>query len=221
MPLNLSALIRYKTLNNCFSSIRKYTIDELVERCSEALSEYKGEPTSISERTIREDIKHMRSDLLGFNAPIEQKEGYYFYSDRDYDLLNVFIRDEVLAFEILNLLMDIKENIDHPKLEKVLTELRKLISLKRRMENTSEATHYTRSLPEQIDLLPKQSMKKRKSRKLPAKGKLDQKIVKKKEKVSTDKDFEKLMESINLYLDREFEQGNVMMGDVLDLLSRP
>jgi predicted DNA-binding transcriptional regulator YafY len=127
MPLNLSALIRYKTLNNCFSSIRKYTMEELVDRCSEALSEYRGEPTGVSERTVREDIRNMRSDLLGFNAPIEQRDGYYYYSDRSYDLLNLFIREERLALEILMLLEDLRSTVEHPKLEKLIEELGRLL----------------------------------------------------------------------------------------------
>jgi hypothetical protein len=82
MPANLNALIRCKTINSClFGGKRKYDIGELIEACSEALSEARGRTTKISERTIRDDIHVMRSEILGFNAPIEQKDGLYFYSD--------------------------------------------------------------------------------------------------------------------------------------------
>lgn len=126
MPLNLSALIRYKTLNNCFSSIRKYTIEELVERCSDALSDYKGEPTSISERTIREDIKHMRSSLLGFNAPIVQKDGRYYYEKKNYDFMNLFIKEEGLAREIIELLSELGQENPNPKIQELIERLKQV-----------------------------------------------------------------------------------------------
>lgn len=127
MPLNLNALIRYKCINNCLSSIRKFTIKELVERCSKAISEHKGIPTTVSERSIREDIKIMRSDILGFNAPIVQKDGFYYYGDRDYDLMNIFIKEEGLARKILLILYLNKEHIDDPNLEEVLLQLQELL----------------------------------------------------------------------------------------------
>ena len=128
MPLNLSALIRYKTINNCLSSLRSYTIQELVDRCSAALTEYKGMPTSVSERTLREDIKNMKSDLLGFRAPIEVRNGRYFYEDRNYDLLNVFIRDEQLALELIQVLIEIDQQVSHPKIHELVKKLNEIIT---------------------------------------------------------------------------------------------
>jgi len=129
MPLNLSALVRYKTINNCLSSIRKYTIRELVDRCSEAISDYKGELTSVSERTVREDIKNMRSDILGFNAPIEQNHGLYYYADRKYDFMNVLIKEEGLVQEIFFMLLDLGDEIHHPKLKGIMKQLEKLLHI--------------------------------------------------------------------------------------------
>ena len=94
MPANLNALIRYKTINSClFGGKRKYDIDELIGACSDALSEARGRITRISERTIRDDIRVMRSEILGFNAPIEQKDGLYYYSDPKYNILSVSVTD--------------------------------------------------------------------------------------------------------------------------------
>jgi len=43
MPANLNALIRYKTINSCLSGgRRRWSIDELRERCSEALASDRG-----------------------------------------------------------------------------------------------------------------------------------------------------------------------------------
>lgn len=64
-------------------------IDRVYENLEEAIMEF-------SERTIREDIRVMRSDMLGFNAPIVQKEGCYSYGERDYSIFKVRIRDAEL-----------------------------------------------------------------------------------------------------------------------------
>jgi hypothetical protein len=72
----LNALIRYKIINSClYGGKRRWSIKELMERCFDALAEYRGRYESISERTIRDDIRVMRSDILGCNEPIEQQKG--------------------------------------------------------------------------------------------------------------------------------------------------
>lgn len=78
MPTNLNALIRYKQIDKCLHN--RYvpcTIARLQEACSEALGEHRGIYRQISERTIRDDLRVMKSDMLGFNAPIVFKGGYY------------------------------------------------------------------------------------------------------------------------------------------------
>ena len=115
MPANLNALIRYKTINSClYGGRRRWTIDELRERCSEALAESRGRYTPVSERTIRDDIRVMRSDILGFNAPIKQEGGLYFYSDPGYSILSLSITDTGLAEQVLGLLMKLREKVTPP-----------------------------------------------------------------------------------------------------------
>lgn len=71
MPVNRNALIRYKTIDYCLQNrYRKWTLDDLIEACSEALYEYEGIDKGISKRSIQMDIQMMRSDKLGYNAPI-------------------------------------------------------------------------------------------------------------------------------------------------------
>jgi hypothetical protein len=123
MPTNLNALVRYKTINNCLSTGRRYDIDELIDACSDAISEYSGRRNSVSERTVREDLKVMRSEILGFNAPIDQKDGYYFYSDMSYSLINIMISDAVLLKKIYDLLTEVSKKVSHPGIEDVLKRL--------------------------------------------------------------------------------------------------
>ena len=71
MPVNRNALIRYRTIDKCLQNRRrKWTIEHLINACNEALYEYEGINKSVSLRTIRLDLNAMRSDKLGYNAPI-------------------------------------------------------------------------------------------------------------------------------------------------------
>ena len=43
MPVNKNALIRYKTIDRCLrNKYRRWTLDDLVEACSDALNEMEG-----------------------------------------------------------------------------------------------------------------------------------------------------------------------------------
>lgn len=124
MPANLNALIRYKTINSCLSGgRRKWSIDELIEACSEALADSRGRYNTVSERTIRDDIRVMRSDILGFNAPIIQQKGLYFYSDPHYSIMGISLTDSDIIAQVIRILNDIKSKINHPELEIILQRL--------------------------------------------------------------------------------------------------
>ena len=91
MPINKNALIRYKVLDTCFRNRqRKWTLDMLVDKVSDALYEYEGISKGASTRTVQYDIQMMRSDKLGYNAPIivvDRK--YYTYEDPKYSITNL------------------------------------------------------------------------------------------------------------------------------------
>ena len=88
MPANKNALIRYKTIDRCLRNrYRRWTIEDLVDACSDALYELEGIRKGISLRTVQGDIQMMRSDKLGYNAPIEvYEQRYYRYADPDYSI---------------------------------------------------------------------------------------------------------------------------------------
>ena len=88
MPANKNALIRYKTIDNCLrNKYRRWTIEDLVDACSDALYDCEGITKGVSMRTVQSDIQIMRSDKLGYNAPIEVYENkYYRYSDPEYSI---------------------------------------------------------------------------------------------------------------------------------------
>ena len=88
MPANKNALIRYKTIDNCLKNRhRRWTLDDLVDACSDALYDMEGITKGVCARTVQMDIQIMRSDKLGYNAPIEVYERiYYRYTDPDYSI---------------------------------------------------------------------------------------------------------------------------------------
>jgi len=90
MATNKLALIRYKTIDNCLKNrFRKWTLEDLMEKVSDALFEYEGISSGVSKRTIQGDIQMMRSDKLGYNAPIvivDRK--FYAYEDANFSITN-------------------------------------------------------------------------------------------------------------------------------------
>jgi len=91
MPQNKNALIRYKTIDKCLQNYnRKWTLEDLIEACSEALYEFEGRKNPVSKRTIQMDIQLMRSEKLGYNAPIEvYDKKYYRYQENDFSITDI------------------------------------------------------------------------------------------------------------------------------------
>lgn len=95
MSSNKNALIRYKTIDNCLRNRTKlWTLEDLIDACSDALYEYEGKYDLVSKRTVQLDIQNMRSEKLGYNAPIEvfQKK-FYRYSEPDFSIKNIPVNE--------------------------------------------------------------------------------------------------------------------------------
>ncbi|MDN3579574.1 helix-turn-helix transcriptional regulator [Mucilaginibacter flavus] len=90
MPVNRNALIRYRTIDNCLQNrYKKWTLDDLIDACSDALYEFEGIDTGVSRRTVQADIEMMRSNKLGYEAPIVVVDKkYYTYSEKGYSITN-------------------------------------------------------------------------------------------------------------------------------------
>lgn len=127
MPINKLALIRYKTIDACLQNRqRKWTLDDLVEVCANTLYEYEGETKGISKRTIQLDIQNMRSEKLGYNAPIVVTEKkYYSYEDKKYSITNSPLTQQDLGnlSEVLDVLKQFKEFGFFQDLNSIVTRL--------------------------------------------------------------------------------------------------
>lgn len=88
MAINKLALIRYKTIDDCLRNrFRKWTLDDIIEKVAETLYELEGITSGVSKRTIQADIQLMRSDKLGYNAPIVVKDKrFYAYEDAGFSI---------------------------------------------------------------------------------------------------------------------------------------
>ena len=99
MAINKNALIRYKTIDQCLQNkYRKWTLNELIEACSDALYEYEGREVNVSKRTVQLDIQMMRSDKLGYNAPIiVYDKKYYKYEDEEYSITDIPLNESDMS----------------------------------------------------------------------------------------------------------------------------
>lgn len=95
MATNKLALLRYNTIDKCLTNRRrKWTLEDLIDKVADALYQYEGITTGIGKRTIQADIHTMRSDKLGYNAPIivvDRK--YYTYEDANFSIHQVPVSD--------------------------------------------------------------------------------------------------------------------------------
>lgn len=96
--ISKNTLVRLKTIDSCLCRRQRlWTLEDLREACEEALYEYEG-ISSISLRTIQRDIELMRSDKLGYNAPIVVRDKkYYTYADPDYSITQLPLSRHDLA----------------------------------------------------------------------------------------------------------------------------
>lgn len=133
MPANKNALIRYKTIDNCLCNrFRKWTLQDLVEACSDALYELEGVDKGVSLRTIQSDIQMMRSDKLGYNAPIEVYEHkYYRYADPDYSITNMPLspNDLNIMQEAIDMLKQLEGFTHFSEMSNVLHHLQEKLAI--------------------------------------------------------------------------------------------
>lgn len=126
MPANKNALIRYKTIDRCLRNrYRRWTLDDLVDACSDALYDMEGITKGVCTRTVQMDLQIMRSDKLGYNAPIEVYDRvYYRYADPDYSITEMPLSadDCKLINEAISLLSNTK-NSDTVRTQKVLKKV--------------------------------------------------------------------------------------------------
>ena len=132
MPANKNALIRYKTIDRCLRNrYRRWTIEDLVDACSDALYDMEGIRKGISLRTVQGDIQMMRSDKLGYNAPIEvYDQRYYRYADPQYSITDMPLSEDdfLLIKRAVDLLGKNESQLQNGEICKVLVKVKKRLT---------------------------------------------------------------------------------------------
>lgn len=127
MAINKNALIRYKTIDKCLqNNYKEWTLEDLIDACSDALFEYEGKESYVSKRTIQLDIQMMRSDKLGYNAPIVVYDRkYYKYENPEYSIVNIPVTDKDVKVmnEAIQLLKQFKDFSLFKEMDGVLERL--------------------------------------------------------------------------------------------------
>ena len=144
MPANKNALIRYKTIDNCLRNrYRRWTLDDLVDACSDALYDMEGIRKGVSVRTVQGDIQMMRSDKLGYNAPIEVYEHkYYRYADADYSITNMPMsqNDYEVMQEAIDMLRQLEDFEQFTEMTDVISRLQDKLAISK--NNRKPVIHF-------------------------------------------------------------------------------
>lgn len=113
MPATKNALIRYRAIDSCLRDrMRNWTLQDIVDKCNEALYEAEVAASGVSIRSIQYDIQLMRSDKLGYNAPIEvYNRKYYRYSDPTYSIFGQSLssKEMELIGEVASMLFQMRD----------------------------------------------------------------------------------------------------------------
>jgi len=133
--------MRYKTIDTCLSNrYRKWTLEDLIEKVSHTLYEQEGITSGVSRRTIQADLQVMRSDKLGYNAPIiVQAKKYYTYSDPAYSITSAPVNnaDVEKMKEIVGLLKQFNGFSYFEEMSEIITRLENNL-----YQNTHEGRSY-------------------------------------------------------------------------------
>tara|TARA_R110002051_G_scaffold309063_1_gene381457 strand:- start:110 stop:1120 length:1011 start_codon:yes stop_codon:yes gene_type:complete len=97
MSTNKHAIIRYQTLDKCFSNRgKRYYIEDLLEACNEAIYNFDESSNGIKKRQLYDDIKFMESEQ-GWSIPLEKvKDGrraFYRYEEASFSINNQPLND--------------------------------------------------------------------------------------------------------------------------------
>jgi predicted DNA-binding transcriptional regulator YafY len=133
MSTNKHAAFRYRILDVCFQSPRKWTIPGLMEETAIQLRDAFGtEVESVSKRTIQMDIALMRSEPpRGFAAPIVCKAGIYYYEDKKFSIATQpFTESDIRAVKEAAALLRQFPDLPHfQDIEMILSRVEREVSL--------------------------------------------------------------------------------------------
>lgn len=133
MPQNKGFALRIELLDECLRNrLRKWTLQDLIDKVSEKLNEQYG--TSASKRTIQDDLKYLRDEK---GAPVNKiKNGsktYFSYSDPNFSIKNLPIKGEEIGYlkDAINILKQVSDF-------KILTDVDEIVNKLQNTVSTNE-----------------------------------------------------------------------------------
>ena len=129
MPVSKNALIRYKTIDRCLQNhYRRWTLEDLIEACSDALYELEGRDEGVSRRTVQLDIQNLRKL---YEAPIKVVDHkYYIYEDPDFSITESPLSEE-----------DVKQMSEAVKVLRELSGFREFSGMEAVMGRLEDVVH--------------------------------------------------------------------------------
>ncbi len=79
MPINRATLIRISTIDKCLQNhYRRWTINDLIDACTDALAEFEGRSNPVSRRTFQNDLalRGWRVEAVYLGNPMRHDEKY-------------------------------------------------------------------------------------------------------------------------------------------------
>jgi predicted DNA-binding transcriptional regulator YafY len=130
MPQNKGFALRIELLDECLRNrLRKWTLQDLIDKVSEKLNELYG--TSASKRTIQDDLKYLRDEK---GAPVTRiKDGsktYFSYSDPNFSIKNLPIKAEEIGYLIdaINILKQVSDFKILNDVDEIVNKLQNTVS---------------------------------------------------------------------------------------------
>lgn len=132
MPVSKNALIRYKTIDRCLQNhYRRWTLEDLIDACSDALYELEGRDEGVSKRTVQLDIQNLRKL---YSAPIKVIDHkYYIYEDEDFSITESPLSEE-----------DVKQMTEAVKVLRELSGFQEFSGMEGTMGRLEDAVHIAR-----------------------------------------------------------------------------
>lgn len=132
MPKNKDFALRIEIIDECLRNrYRNWTLESLINTVNEKLTDRYGK--TIKKRTIQADLKYLIQEK---GAPIGKKksgkETYFFYTESNYSISNLPIKDEEIEF--LNDAINILRQVDDFK---ILQDVDEIISKLQNTVNTN------------------------------------------------------------------------------------
>lgn len=148
MATNRHALIRYRVIDECLRrKERTYHLKDLIEECSNAISKHENREIDVKRRTLLYDLKFLKNDVSGFNAPIahDRTDGYY-YTTSNFSIFSIPIKQKDIDV-LRTALTDLKRisgKAGFKDLDSVITRLEEAYNIKR-SRNTKPIVQFEHS----------------------------------------------------------------------------